>query len=225
MIRQLWRGARAETAPPALDGLAFLHASRGPEAEAIRSLRTRVMAQHVERGQKMLVVCAATPNVGCSFVAANLAIACAQIGVKTVIVDADLRAPTLADLFGLPPEQPGLADHLANPMRTTAERIEHEVLPLLTAITAGREMDNPQELLAGKRFARCVTQLANTFDLAIFDTTPTNTCTDAQRVATVVGSALIVARKHHSFVGDVSTLSRLLRADRADVLGTVLTVF
>jgi protein-tyrosine kinase len=60
------------------------------------------------------------------------------------------------------------------------------------------------------------------FDLTIFDTTATNSCTDAQRVATVSGYSLVVARKHKSHVKDVATLSGLLRADRSVVVGTVL---
>ena len=84
---------------------------------------------------------------------------------------------------------------------------------------------NPQELLAGMRFKNFVDQLLREFDLTIFDTTATNTCTDAQRVATVSGYSLVVARKHKSHVKDVTTLANLLRADRSMVVGTVLNDF
>jgi len=65
--------------------------------------------------------------------------------------------------------------------------------------------------------------LVREHDLAIFDTTPANSCTDAQRVATVVGHSLIIARKDRSYFNDVRALSTLLRADKSTVVGTVLT--
>ena len=211
--------------PATIETLAFLEAPQSAEAEAIRSLRTRIMAQHVEQGRHTLAICAATADVGCSFVAANLAVACAHIGVKTAIIDCDLRAPALAGLLGLPPNRSGLAEHLAKRDVGYEETLQHSALPMLSAVTAGALVENPQELLATARFKAFVAQLKRAFDLVIFDTTPANYCTDAQRVATVAEYALIVARKHNSFVADVSTLSRLLRADHAAVVGTVLTVF
>src|SRR5580700_2424004 len=72
--------------------------SGGP-AEAIRALRTHLMAQHFQEGRRALAICAASRSVGCSFTAANLALALAQIGVKTLLIDADLRTPTLDVLF------------------------------------------------------------------------------------------------------------------------------
>src|SRR5690349_8629826 len=68
-------------------------------AESIRGLRTHIMARHVEQGRRAVAVCAATEAVGCSFVAANLALALSQIGVKTLLIDADLRRPTIDTLF------------------------------------------------------------------------------------------------------------------------------
>src|SRR5277367_4587965 len=74
--------------------------SDGP-AEAIRALRTHLMAQHFQEGRRALAVCAASRGVGCSFIAANLALALSQIGVKSLLIDADLRAPSLDGLFGV----------------------------------------------------------------------------------------------------------------------------
>jgi protein-tyrosine kinase len=195
------------------------------EAEAIRGLRTRVMAQHVREGRRSLAIC--TPHVesGCTFVASNLALAVAQIGVKTVLVDADLRTPGVAEIFGIAPEGIGLADYLADPSLRPEEIVNPDVAPNLSVLTAGARPSNPQELLSGDRFRTIVDQLMREFELTIFDTTPANSCTDAQRVATVAGYSLIVARKNKSFVADVATLSKLLRADKSIVVGTVLNDF
>ncbi len=192
------------------------------EAEAIRGLRTRVMAQHVREGRRALAICTPHADAGCTFVASNLALAVAQIGVKTVLVDADLRTPSVAGIFGLPPHAPGLADYLADTSLRPEEIVNSEVAPNLSVLASGSPHSNPQELLSGDRFRTIVNELLREFELTIFDTTPANSCTDAQRVATVAGYSLIVARKHKTFVGDVSTLSKLLRADKSVIVGTVL---
>jgi capsular exopolysaccharide synthesis family protein len=195
------------------------------EAEAIRGLRTRIMAQHVREGRRALAVCGATEEAGSTFVAANLGTAMAQIGVKTVIVDADLRKPGIAAMFGLPDDKLGLTDYLANEDVSFDDVIQSFVMPHLSVVCAGALVANPQELLSASRFKLLVDQLLREFDLAIFDTTPTSGCTDAQRVATVAGYSLVVARKHKSYVNDVATLAKLLRADRSVVVGTVLNQF
>ncbi len=219
------RSSGGDAGNPRFRSLVILTEPDCIEAEAVRGLRTRIMAQHVREGRRALAVCAATENAGCTFVAANLATAMAQIGVKTCVVDADLRTPEIARIFGLDPERPGLAEYLADADAGLDAVIQPMSLPNLSVVTAGKLKANPQELLAGSRFKLFVDQLLREFDLTIFDTTATNACTDAQRVATVAGYSLVVARKHKSHVKDVATLSGLLRADRSVVVGTVLNDF
>lgn len=195
------------------------------EAEAIRGLRTRIMAQHAREGRRALAVCSAAAAEGCTFVAANLAVAMGQIGVKTVIVDADLRFPEIASLLELDTAAPGLADYLADEALDFDSVLQPTEHASLWAVSAGRLRPNPQELLSGDRFRGFVDTLLREFDMTIFDTTAANLCTDAQRVATVAAYSLIVARKHKSYVSDISTLAKLLRADRSTVIGTVLNEF
>lgn len=191
-------------------------------AEGIRALRTRIMAQHVQLGRRALALCGATPGAGCSFVAANLAVALAQIGVRTALVDADLRQPQLNLLFDIHPGRPGLSDFLADEALHAEDVVGEPVLPCLSFVRAGNLHPRPQELLAGTRFASFASQLLREHQITIFDTTPANGCTDAQRVATVAGYSLIVARKHSSYVDDLATLARQLRADGSKVAGSVL---
>jgi protein-tyrosine kinase len=206
-------------------GLVILSDPDCIEAEGIRGMRTRIMAQHVREGRRALAICSPTENTGCSFVAANLAASLAQIGVKTVVVDADLRNPGLTSFFGDGGGPVGLGDYLADANVSIDQIVRNTSLPDLSIITAGTLHPNPQELLSSARFKSLVDLLLREFDFTIFDTTPTNSCTDAQRVGTVAGYCLVVARKHQSHVKDVSTLVGLLRADRATVIGTVLNNF
>ncbi len=216
---------QSDDTSPKFRSLVILTEPECIEAEAIRGLRTRIMAQHVREGRRALAICSATVGAGCTFVAANLATSLAQIGVKTALVDADLRSPEIASMFGLEEDRPGLGNYLAQPDMGIDAIIQPMSLPNLSVISAGTQQTNPQELLAGNRFKNFVDQLLREFDLTIFDSTPTNTCTDAQRVATVAGYSLLVARKHKSHVKDVATLAGLLRADRSVVVGTVLNDF
>lgn len=197
----------------------------GIEAESLRALRTRFVAQHVQEGRRSIAMCTPAAGSGCTFVATNLAVALSQIGISTILVDADLRMAGVSEALGLPGGLSGLADYLADPARTPDEIILEGVLPDLSIIPAGTVAPNPQELLSGPRFPQLVDQLLRTYGVTIFDTTPANRCSDAQRVANVASYSLVVARKHQSFMADVKALVRYLRADHSQVVGTVLNDF
>src|SRR6185312_755851 len=76
-------------------GLVALDDEVNARTEAFRGLRTHIMARHVGEGRRSIVVCGPTPAVGCTFVAANLAVALSQIGFNTLLIDANLRDPAL----------------------------------------------------------------------------------------------------------------------------------
>ena len=215
-------GPAAPAGADELNALAVVDNPSSIVSEAVRALRTRIMAQHVQIGRRALAVCGATPGIGCSFIAANLAVSLAQIGVRTALVDADLRSPSLSRLLGVEHDGAGLSEFLSNPDVYVQDLVEEPLLPCLSFIPAGAVPARPQELLASSRFAALASHLLREHQITIFDTTPANGCTDAQRVATVAGYSLVVARKHSSYVDDLATLARLLRADGSKVVGSVL---
>lgn len=195
------------------------------EAESIRALRTRIIAQHVREGRRALALCTPSSGSGCSYVSVNLAAALAQVDIKVALVDCDLRAPSVGTAFGIPADHTGLADYLDDDMIQLDQIIVEDRVPGLAIIPAGYAAPNSQELLSGHRFRYLVSRLMREYELTLFDTTPANSCTDAQRVGTVSGYSLIVARKHQSYVNDVATLAKLLRADRSVVVGAVLNEY
>ena len=218
---------RVEPSPVAIPAIesVMIKDPQGLEAEAIRALRTRLAAQHLREGRRSLAVCSAAAEAGCTYVALNLAVSMAQAGVRTAIVDANLRDPMIADLCSLPLSMPGLSDYLADDSVTMAEIVDTELMPNLAVIGGGDVPSNPQELLSGARFRGLVDQLLREYDLTIFDTPPANICSDGQRVATMAGFSLIVSRKHKSYLEDVKTLAKQLRADRSVVVGSILNDF
>ena len=121
------------------------------QAEAIRAIRTHVMAQHIDRGRRALAICAPNRGVGCTFVAANLAVALCQIGVKTVLVDGDLHNPSVSNLIRPASPRSGISECLVS-QGPFSECIDFEVAPNLSVMLAGRSVQNSRELLAGERF-------------------------------------------------------------------------
>ena len=219
----------AASAPPAtgVTGCAFapglftLSDPGGEQAEAIRAIRTHVMAQHVDRGRRALAVCAPSRGVGCSFVAANLAVALSQIGVKTLLIDGDLQNPGISELIRPVSPRAGLASCLTSQV-PFGDCIDFEVAPNLSVMLAGRAVENSRELLAGDRFQMLADYCLREFDMTVVDTPPANSSSDVRRISTVLGYSLLVAGSHRTYVNDVKTLAEQLRSDHAKVLGAVL---
>lgn len=194
----------------------------GPRAEAIRALRTHIVAHHLHRGRRALAVCAPSSGVGCSFVAANLAVALSQVSINTLLIDADLRAPAIERF--IPPLQSaeGLKQQLAGASDTVGDYIQMGVAESLSIIYAGGAAPDAQELIGGDRFEALMQSCLRDFDITIVDTPPANMYADARRIASVVGYGVVVARRNVSLLEDVRTLVGELTVDQVEVVGTVL---
>jgi protein-tyrosine kinase len=196
----------------------------GATAEAIRALRTRVVSQHVHAGGRALTLCGPTPEVGCTFMAANLAVALAQVGTKTLLIDCDMRNPSLQDYFGVDNVGGGLHAALTSG-EAVDDLVKPDVHPNLDILFAGRADLAAQELLSAERFVDLANACLRDYDMTIIDTPPANSCADGRRVSTVFGYSLIVARRNRTLVADVRTLADQLRKERATVIGSVLNAF
>jgi protein-tyrosine kinase len=202
--------------------LVTLSDARAAEAEAIRTMRTHIMARHLDDGRRGLAMCAATKGAGCTFMAANLAVSLAQIGVKTLLIDGDLRAPSIDQLIR--PSQPsnGLKQCIVSPDLHSNDQIHVEVLPNLAVLYAGGVADNAQELLGAEAFKVLMQRCLRDFDFTIVDTPPTNLCADARRISTIIGYSVVVAKRNVSYYGEMASLAAQLEEDGARVVGTVL---
>ncbi len=211
-------GERAYSFSPAVVTLSAPHAE---QAEAIRTLRTHIMAQHLDDGRRGLAICGPSIGVGCTFTAVNLAVALSQTGVNTLLIDGDLRKPSVQDLIR--PAQPviGLRQAL-NAEEAEDGVIQSFVLPNLSVMFSGGTAPDAQELLASDRFKDLVDQQLRDFDMTIIDTPAANSCADARRISTVVGYSLIVVRRNQSFISDMQALAAQLNEDRARIVGTVM---
>ena len=207
--------------PISLKSLATLPGKSSRAAEAIRALRTHIMARHVSEGHRALAICAASLGSGCTFVATNLAVALSQIGVNTLLLDADLRSPGVAAAFGYKSSKSDLRSALSSATDFN-DCIERNIMPNLSILFSSGPAPNAQELLAGARFKSLIDFCLREFDATIVDTPPANRYSDARRVSTVVGYSLIVAQRNKSHISDIKALAEHLKGDHANVIGTVL---
>lgn len=199
--------------------VAFRPASR--VGEAMRALRSQLMLRWFSRvpARPALAITGVGRGEGRSFVAANLAVAFAQMGQRTVLVDADLRHPIQHALFRIKRRR-GLAAILA-------ERAGPEVImdvpgvPGLSVLPAGVMPPNPQELLARPSFDALLAELATRFSIILLDTSAAAESADSQWVSQRTRGALLVARRDHTPVERLVDLDSTLRELDVQVVGSV----
>jgi capsular exopolysaccharide synthesis family protein len=194
----------------------------GAGAEYIRALRTHVLGRHMEAGRRALAICEPAPGLGATFVAANLAISLAQAGVKTLLIDANLRAPSIQHIIKPDRELIGLRQCLTSIDIASGPFLQDDVLPNLSVMFAGGAAVNAQELLAQTSFDEIITSYMRDFAMTIIDTPPANSCADALRIAAVAGYSLIVTRRNRGLVSDLKILAGQLKSSGSAVIGGVL---
>lgn len=192
-----------------------------PFVRALRGLRSKIQlhwAQQPGRGRSFAVV-SAMSREGRSFLAANLAIVFAQLGQRTLLVDADLRNPVQSRYFGVSTDK-GLSTLLSG--RSAESTVVPTALPNLAVLPVGPTPPNPEELLGRSALAGLVRQVGDAYDVLIFDTPAASGGSDAQLVAVQSGQALVVTRKDRSRVAETKRLIGHLRSAEVELLGSVL---
>ncbi len=190
-------------------------------SEALRSLRSELLLRYFNQGSHLsLALIGPDDSEGIALTAANLAVVFSQLGIRTLLIDSNLRSPQLHQLFGLNERNLGLADLLAG--RTFAAPVEIPELSSLWVIPAGTPAPNPQELLTGKLFSAQMRELAAGFDITLISTPPMRENRDGQLVAVNTGAALLVVQEHSSRYQDLVSICSGLRELGVRLLGAAL---
>ncbi|QWC56603.1 diutan polysaccharide export protein [Erythrobacter sp. 3-20A1M] len=206
------------------DRLVMLSRTGSTQAESISMLHSQLLSRHVHDYRRGIAFCSASDGTGCSYMAANIACAMAMSGIRTLLLDANLRDPEIDGYFTPREDRGGLLDCLGTDQRDPGSVVHREVIPNLSIIYSGGS-SRESGLLSSTRFADIVGACMRDYELTIIDTPPANKSSDALRIANVLRYALIVARKDRSYVKDIRKLVDDLRVNRAEVLGTYLNDF
>jgi chain length determinant protein tyrosine kinase EpsG len=201
--------------------LVAAHRPFSAQAEALRGLRTQLMQRWFKDKSKVLALVPPRGNVASSVLAANLAIVFAQLGERTLLIDANLRSSRQQELFNLG-EGVGLGGILASraPFKHAPQLIEP--FENLYVLCAGPAVPNPQELLGGTMFSYVMETAPAAYDVVVVDAPPVLEYADAQLVAAAARGVAIPVRRHHTSIADVDATRQLLAASGAAVLGGVI---
>lgn len=189
--------------------------------EAYRSLRTNVMFALPGNECKCIGVTSPTPGDGKSTTSANLAISLGQIGKRVVLVDCDLRLPTVATKFRIN-AVPGLSDFLVGsaPIEEVLRKVEKFNIHILPA---GNIPPEPTALLESRQFTHLLEALRKNYDYVIVDLPPVITVPDAVILANRLDGYLLTIKEQHTEHRAVKEMLRRLQMAGANTLGFVVT--
>lgn len=190
-------------------------------SEQFRTIRTNIDFASVAKGNvKTLLVSSALPSEGKSTITANLAVVYAQQGKKILLVDTDLRRPTVASTFGIT-DNHGLTNYLADVNSDAQSIIHHTRMETLDVITSGPIPPNPSELLASSQMTNLIAELRQQYDLVIFDVPPFLMVTDAQVLMSKMDGVAIVVSGRHTTKSALKRTTDMLKLAEAPMLGFI----
>jgi capsular exopolysaccharide synthesis family protein len=198
---------------------AIVHEPTSAVAEAYRTLRTNLRFLSVERPLRTLLVTSSVKGEGKSTTSANLAAAFAVSGVRTVLVSADLRHPSVHRFFGLE-NSAGVVDAILPDVPLDA-LLQTNELPDLWLLAAGRIPPNPTEILASSRFAEVLQTLSSAAELVIVDSPPLLGVADASALASRVDGVLLVVNPGEVNRRTLEHATKQLNKAGGRLLGTV----
>lgn len=192
---------------------------KSPVAESYRTLRTNIQFSSFDKDIKTIVVTSAAPGEGKSTTIGNLAIVMAQSGKKVLLIDCDLRKPSLHKKFRIT-NQAGLTNILlfdVDPMD-----ILHKHMDNLYILTTGQLPPNPAEVVASNRLKKFIEEMKNHFDYILIDSPPLIAVTDSQILSSFCDGTLLVVSSGEAERETVKRAKDLLNKVNANIIGVVL---
>jgi tyrosine-protein kinase Etk/Wzc len=196
----------------------YLIAKEDPEdfaVESLRSLRTMIHFSLAKSRNNVILITGPAPEIGKSFISANFAVICAQMGKSVILIDVDMRRGHLNSYFNVS-DTKGLADYLKGHIES-ADLCQSTGVSGLDFISKGNSPSNPSELLLTSKFTSLMTELSERYDYVIIDSPPILAATDAAIIARSAGVTLMVARYAQTHLRELT-----LSLDRLSQSGTVV---
>lgn len=192
-----------------------------PISEQYRTIRTNLQFASVDQPLRSLLVTSPNLAEGKSTTSANIAIVFAQSGKKVLLIDGDMRNPSLHFTFHLK-KNVGFSSVLINECKLEKAVTASDEVPNLDFLSCGPIPPNPSELLGSKAMERMLAEAATRYDLVIFDTPPVLAVTDAQIIADICDGAVLVAKSQQTEYDSIKKAVNLLKPAKAKLLGAVL---
>lgn len=194
-------------------------APKSIDAEAYRSLRSNIEYSSFDDEYRVIVVTSSVPGEGKSTTSGNLAIALAQSGNSVLLVDCDMRKPSIHKKFKIS-NAAGTAELLLR--KKLFEEVANKYNENLTIITAGKIPPNPSEMLASRAMTAFIEEMKKEFKYIILDTPPLQAVTDAQVLSTKADGVLLIVRAGSTKREMVFNSVDLIKKVQGKVIGTVL---
>ncbi len=188
-------------------------------AESYRVLRTNIQYSSIDKKIKRMLVTSSEPGEGKSTTTGNLALTFSQDEKKVILIDCDLRKPSIHKKFRISNNM-GLSDVILD--RSKLEKAIIKRNDYLDILPAGKVPPNPSELLGSKALEDLLDELGAKYDVIILDTPPVHAVTDAQILSTKVDGVILVVRAERTKKESVISAKAALDKVNANILGTVL---
>lgn len=196
---------------------------QSPAAEAYRALRMNLAFTSLDRELNSFVITSPASAGLETNTPANLAVVMAQAGRRVCLVDADLRKPTLHDLFNVP-QEPGLTTVMLGQTTMDAVTLAETGIPGLSLLPSGAVLPpNPADILGSNKMEELLAHLQQVVDVVILQTPPVTVAVDASVLAAQTDGLVLVVRTGHTRRDRIEQAKELLERFRVRILGTVLT--
>jgi capsular exopolysaccharide synthesis family protein len=195
--------------------------SKTAVSEAFRSLRTNLQFTSVDKKVKSILITSSLPNEGKSTIIKNLAYALAMTGVKVIVVDCDLRNPTVHQMFKIP-NISGLTNIIVEDDRYEKYVISDKEFDNLGIITSGPIPPNPSELIGSNRMKVFLDRLKEDYDYVLLDAPPVLLVTDPTVLAPVADGVILVIQANKTEIEATKRAKEILTNVKANILGAVL---
>lgn len=190
-------------------------------SEQFNTIRTNIQFSNIDKKNKTLMFTSSVPSEGKSTVSNNVAISFAKQGNNVLLVDSDLRKPTVNATFKMF-NTSGLSDYMTDNDLGAEDIIFQTTIRNLSVISSGPIPPNPSELISSKRMKNLINLLEKDFDLIIFDAPPILSVTDAQILSTYVEGTILVLRKGYTYKQDVVKSINLIEHVHGKLIGAIL---
>ncbi|MBW4966832.1 polysaccharide biosynthesis tyrosine autokinase [Pseudoalteromonas sp. CR1] len=189
-------------------------------AESVRTFRTSLLLTQLDREHKVIAVTSSSPGEGKTTTSTNLAMSLAQMG-KVLLIDADLRKPSIAKRFDIPVFHPGLSNLIVG-TEQLSECTHIDEQSGVTIMPSGQIPGNPLELLSSNRFNELLVSLKDTYDHIIIDTPPTQAVSDALVISQNTDSVIYVVKADLTRIKPIKAGIERLFESKAHIAGVVV---